>query len=71
MLTHLLAARIFALWTTEAGKELKTVPQTSCGLRIGRFFGRVIHREGRGVESLQGEIDINRATFDPNANGEA
>ena len=26
------------------------------GLKIGRSFGRVIHREGRGVESVQGEI---------------
>jgi hypothetical protein len=26
------------------------------GLKIGRFFGRIIHREGRGVEPVQGEI---------------
>jgi hypothetical protein len=26
------------------------------GLKIGRFFGRLIHREGRGVELVRGEI---------------
>jgi len=31
------------------------VPQHNCGLKIGRFFGRVIHREGRGVEPVYGE----------------
>ena len=24
--------------------------------QIGRFFGRVIHREGRGVDTVRGEI---------------
>jgi hypothetical protein len=41
---------------TEAVKELRTVPQNSCGLKTGRFFGRIIHRQGRGVEPVLGEI---------------
>jgi hypothetical protein len=31
-------------------------PRDSCGLKTGRSFGRIIHREGRGVEPVQGEI---------------
>ena len=31
-------------------------PRDNCGLKIGRFFGRIIHREGRGVELVRGEI---------------
>jgi hypothetical protein len=41
---------------TEAVKELWTVPQNSCGLKVGRFFGRVIHHEGRGVQPIQGPV---------------
>jgi hypothetical protein len=41
---------------TEGVKELKVVPQNNCGLKIGRFFGRIIHREGRNVEPVHGEI---------------
>jgi hypothetical protein len=29
---------------TEAVKELRMVPQNSCGLKTGQSFGRVIHR---------------------------
>jgi hypothetical protein len=41
-----------SLWSlnnafTEAVKLLKPVPQHACGLNVGRFFGRIIHHEGR------------------------
>jgi hypothetical protein len=51
---------------TEAVKELKTVPQNSCGLKIGRFFGWIIHRESRGVEPVRGEILPAAETLAPN-----
>jgi hypothetical protein len=49
---------------TEAVKELKTVPQQNCGLEIGQFFGRIIHREGRPLEPVQGDIEINPTADD-------
>ena len=38
-----------SLWSlnnafTEAVKRLKPVPQQNCGIRIGRYFGRLVHR---------------------------
>jgi hypothetical protein len=41
-----------SLWSlnnafTEVVKGLRTVPQQTSGLRIGRFFGRIIHRLDR------------------------
>jgi hypothetical protein len=42
------------------------VPQHNCGLKIGRFFGRVIHREGRGVQPIQGQVLPAAETLAPN-----
>jgi hypothetical protein len=41
---------------TQAVKDLRAVPQHNCGLKIGRFFGRIIHRDGRPLEPVQGEV---------------
>jgi hypothetical protein len=36
------------------------------GLKIGRFFGRLIHREGWGVGPVQGEILTDAKTLAAN-----